>query len=44
MATIFLNVFVRSQLYWNPDADVDALLAEFYEKFYKRDIAGSAGS
>src|SRR5262245_35791964 len=34
MATIFLNLFLRGQLYWNPDADVDALLAEFYEKFY----------
>lgn len=33
-ATVFLNLFVRGQLYWNPDADVDALLAEFYEKFY----------
>ena len=34
MATVFLNLYVRGQLYWNPDADVDALLAEFYEKFY----------
>lgn len=33
-ATIFLNLHVRGQLYWNPDADVDALLAEFYEKFH----------
>jgi Domain of unknown function (DUF4838)/Glycosyl hydrolases family 2, sugar binding domain len=33
-ATVFLNLFVRGQLFWNPDADVDALLAEFYEKFY----------
>jgi hypothetical protein len=34
LATVFLNLHVRGQLYWNPDADVDALLAEFYEKFY----------
>jgi len=34
MATTFLNLFMRGQLYWNPEADVDALLAEFYEKFY----------
>lgn len=34
IATVFLNLFIRGQLYWNPDADVDALLAEFYEKFY----------
>jgi hypothetical protein len=34
MATTFLNLFVRGQLYWNPEADVDAMLAEFYEKFY----------
>lgn len=34
MATIFTNLFLRGQLLWNPDADVDALLAEFYDKFY----------
>src|SRR5207237_10254072 len=34
IATTFLNLFVRLQLMWNPDADVDALLAEFYPKFY----------
>jgi hypothetical protein len=33
-ATTFLNLFFRLQLMWNPDADVDALLAEFYPKFY----------
>lgn len=33
-ATVFLNLFLRGQLMWNPDADVDALLAEFYPKFY----------
>ena len=34
IATTFLNLYVRGQLFWNPDADVDALLAEFYPKFY----------
>ncbi len=33
-ATTFLNLFLRGQLMWNPDADVNALLAEFYPKFY----------
>ncbi|MFM8471467.1 MAG: DUF4838 domain-containing protein [Limisphaerales bacterium] len=34
MATTFLNLHVRLQLAWNPDADVDKLLVEFYPKFY----------
>jgi hypothetical protein len=34
MATTFLNLHVRGQLYWNPDTDVDSLLAEFYPAFY----------
>jgi hypothetical protein len=33
-ATTFLNLFFRLQLMWNPDADVDALLADFYPGFY----------
>ena len=33
-ATTFTNLYFRGQLMWNPDADVDALLAEFYPKFY----------
>jgi len=33
-ATVFLNLYMRAQLMWNPDADVDALLADFYPKFY----------
>ncbi|HEX7887961.1 MAG TPA: DUF4838 domain-containing protein [Ramlibacter sp.] len=33
-ATTFLNLFFRLQLLWDPDADVDAMLAEFYPKFY----------
>jgi len=34
MGTVFLNLFMRGQLMWNPNADVNALLAEFYPKFY----------
>ena len=34
IATVFLNLHLRGQLMWNPDADVDAMLAEFYPKFY----------
>ncbi len=34
MATVFLNLHVRGRLYWDPDTDVDALLAEFADKFY----------
>lgn len=33
-ATTFLNLFFRLQLLWNPDADPDAMLAEFYPNFY----------
>ena len=33
-ATIFLNMYFRAQLMWNPDFDVDAALAEFYPTFY----------
>ena len=34
IATTFLNLFMRAQLLWDPDVDVDALLDEFYPKFY----------
>lgn len=34
MATVFLNLYIRGQLMWDPAADVDALLAEFYPNFY----------
>jgi len=34
LATTFFNIYLRSQLMWNPDANVDALLDDFYEKFY----------
>jgi hypothetical protein len=33
-ASVFLNLHVRGRLYWDPDTDVDALLAEFAPKFY----------
>lgn len=33
-ATTFLNLYFRLQLLWNPDQDVEAMLAEFYPKFY----------
>ncbi len=34
IGTTFLNLFFRARLMWNPDVDVDALLSEFYPKFY----------
>lgn len=34
MATVFLNLFFRGQLMWNPDLDVDAALREFYPAFF----------
>ena len=34
IATTFLNLHIRGRLMWNPDEDVDALLDEFYPKFY----------
>jgi hypothetical protein len=34
MATIFLNLYFRGKLMWNPDTDVDAELKAFYPKFY----------
>ena len=34
IATTFLNLFLRGQLMWDPEADVDALLEEFYPAFY----------
>ena len=30
----FFNLYLRGQLMWNPDTDIQAELAEFYEKFY----------
>ena len=34
IATTFLNLYLRGQLYWNPDADVASMLKEFYPAFY----------
>ncbi len=34
IATIFLNLHFRGQLMWNPQADVETMLDEFYPKFY----------
>ena len=33
-ATTFLNLFFRGQLMWNPKADIEGMLAEFYPNFY----------
>ncbi len=34
LATTFTNLYLRGQLSWNPDCDVDGLLQEFYRRFY----------
>ena len=34
IATVFTNLFFRGQLLWNPDADVETMLGEFYPNFY----------
>ena len=34
LATNHLNVYVTARLYWDVNQDVDALLAEYYAKFY----------
>jgi hypothetical protein len=34
LSTTFTNLYLRGQLMWNPDADADALLADFYPRFY----------
>jgi len=34
IGTTFLNLFFRGRLMWNPNADIDALLKEFYPNFY----------
>lgn len=33
-ATTLTNLYLRGQLLWDPAADTDALLADFYERFY----------
>jgi hypothetical protein len=35
-ATTLTNLYVRGQLLWDPAADTDALLADWYERFYGR--------
>ncbi len=34
LATTFLNLYFRGQLYWNPNLDVDGELQQFYPKFF----------
>ncbi len=34
IGTTFLNLFFRGRLMWDPDADIDAMLKEFYPAFY----------
>ncbi|MBA3684868.1 MAG: DUF4838 domain-containing protein [Planctomycetes bacterium] len=34
MATTFLNLHIRGQLLWNPEANVGEMLADFYPAFY----------
>ena len=34
LGTIFLNLYLRARLLWNPDVDLDAVLADFYPRFY----------
>lgn len=34
MATIFLNLYLRARLLWNPDQNVEALLSDFYASFF----------
>ncbi|MCX7706176.1 MAG: DUF4838 domain-containing protein [bacterium] len=33
-ATIFINLYIRGRLMWNPDENVDKLIEEFYPMFY----------
>jgi len=34
LATTFLNLYLRGRLMWDPDADVQALLDDFYPRFF----------
>nr|MCS5583628.1 DUF4838 domain-containing protein [Pseudomonadales bacterium] len=34
LGTTFLNLYLRAQLLWNPDVDLDTVLKEFYPRFY----------
>jgi len=34
LATTFINLYLRARLLWNPKEDVDALLDDFYARFF----------
>lgn len=34
IATVFINLWLRGQLLWNPDADLKAMMTAFYPNFY----------
>jgi hypothetical protein len=34
LATTFINLYLRGRLMWNPDEDVDSLIADFHERFF----------
>jgi len=34
LATTGLNLYLRGRLMWNPDEDVDALIEDFYQRFF----------
>lgn len=34
LATTFINLYMRGRLLWNPDADPQALLDDFYSRFF----------
>ena len=34
LATTFINLYLRARLLWNPEEDVDALLDDFYARFF----------
>jgi len=34
LASNHLNVYITARMYWNTDQDLDALLDEYYDKFY----------
>jgi hypothetical protein len=34
LATTGINLYLRGRLMWNPDEDIDALLEDFYAKFF----------
>jgi len=34
LGTTFLNLYLRAQLLWNPDVDLERVLEDFYPRFY----------